>query len=319
MSSSPTNSFQIALNTPTKKKKALKIKKKVKITDETPESFKSLYGADQETANRLMDLMLDFNPKTKEEWVLWTLDYFRTCTTMEDRSNFFGVCEKNFREKIWNVLSIAVNHIKLPKFEKRLQFKCIEDIGINDSDPEVESVVYAALGTILCPVYSKDMRYYSEAHKNFGLKYEVAVSIETGVIVWFNGPYDGEQDDFSLYEKRLKKELIASNKNERLLACDSYTSSENKDKYLCTPYQLDPSGEELPKIKMFHNHWVHSKTKIIEKIFEKYRKYGILTTRWRGDADQHFKIFKLITWIINKKIRHKSKMLANRNKKSKLE
>lgn len=55
----------------------------------------------------------------------------------------------------------------------------------------------------------KDTRYYSPKLKRAGLRYELAVCIRTGDIVWIAGPYAcGEWDDLSIFRHKLKQMLL---------------------------------------------------------------------------------------------------------------
>jgi hypothetical protein len=48
-------------------------------------------------------------------------------------------------------------------------------------------------------------KYYSHKFKKSGLRYEIAISIQAGDIVWVNGPFPcGEWPDIKIFRKDLK-------------------------------------------------------------------------------------------------------------------
>ena len=61
-----------------------------------------------------------------------------------------------------------------------------------------------------CPIFEPwpfDRKWFSQKFNGPALKYEVAVCIKTGFIVWINGPFKGSQKDPQIFEIGLSKEL----------------------------------------------------------------------------------------------------------------
>jgi len=51
-------------------------------------------------------------------------------------------------------------------------------------------------------------KWCSHKFKGAGLRYELAISIQTGDIVWLNGPYPcGEYNDIKIFKDKLQKKL----------------------------------------------------------------------------------------------------------------
>ena len=64
-------------------------------------------------------------------------------------------------------------------------------------------------------------KWYSNKFNGPALRYEVGVSINTGYIVWFNGPFPaGMMPDIKIFESNLKWKL---NSGERVVADKGYT------------------------------------------------------------------------------------------------
>lgn len=61
-----------------------------------------------------------------------------------------------------------------------------------------------------CPIWADfNKMWYSHKFKGPGLRYEVAVCIQTGWIVWINGPYPaGRWPDISIFRHRLRQKLV---------------------------------------------------------------------------------------------------------------
>ena len=69
-----------------------------------------------------------------------------------------------------------------------------------------------------CPINDPkpfNSKWYSHKFKRAGVRYEVAVCIQTGDIVWVNGPYPcGRWPDISIFRDKLKWKLAAGEKVE---------------------------------------------------------------------------------------------------------
>ena len=63
-------------------------------------------------------------------------------------------------------------------------------------------------------------KFYSHKYKKSAFRYEVALCIKTGWIVWINGPYEaGSWPDINIFRDSLKSHL---EENERVEADDGY-------------------------------------------------------------------------------------------------
>lgn len=57
--------------------------------------------------------------------------------------------------------------------------------------------------------HKRDKKFYSHKFKHAALRYEVAVCIQTGDIVWVNGPFPaGKWPDINIYRRNLKAMLL---------------------------------------------------------------------------------------------------------------
>jgi hypothetical protein len=64
-------------------------------------------------------------------------------------------------------------------------------------------------------------KWYSHKFRAAGLRYEVAVCIQTGDIVWFHGPFPcGEWPDLKIFRDGLKKVLAPGEKSRLTMATE---------------------------------------------------------------------------------------------------
>ena len=96
-----------------------------------------------------------------------------------------------------------------------------------------------------CPVYENhpfDRSLFSHKFKRAGLRYEIAVCIHSGEIVWCHGPFKcGSYPDLRIFRLRLKNLLIES--NEKAIADRGY-----RDEVCVTP-DSNPRNEQLSRIR----------------------------------------------------------------------
>jgi hypothetical protein len=96
------------------------------------------------------------------------------------------------------------------------------------------------------PVSRSDKKkYFSHKFKNSGLRYEVAISIQTGDIVWVNGPFPcGEFPDIKIFRLGLKTKLRYL--EEKVEADDGYMGEHD---YIELPYNHGGAGQKQIKVK----------------------------------------------------------------------
>ena len=70
-----------------------------------------------------------------------------------------------------------------------------------------------------CRTVESGRKFYSHKYKKLAFRYEVALCIKTGQIVWINGPYEaGSWPDINIFRDSLLSHL---EENERVEADDS--------------------------------------------------------------------------------------------------
>lgn len=114
--------------------------------------------------------------------------------------------------------------------------------------------------------------YYSHKFNSSGLRYEVALCIQTGWIVWINGPYPaGKWPDITIYRHRLKNHLL---ENEVVEADKGYRG----DSTTVCPDDCLTFGEWQLKFHVRARH---------ETVNKRMKDFKVLSDRFRHKVNRH--------------------------------
>ena len=125
-------------------------------------------------------------------------------------------------------------------------------------------------------------KFYSHKFKKSGLRYEVAVCIQTGDIVWINGPYEcGIWPDISIFRNSIISFLT---KNERVEADDGYIGEAPKH-VKCPRSFVNPVDTETMQSIARLQH---------ETINKRFKNWKILAELFRHDIVDHGDVFRAV-------------------------
>ena len=128
-------------------------------------------------------------------------------------------------------------------------------------------------------------KFYSHKFKKSGLRYEVALCIMTGDIVWINGPYEpGIWPDIKIFRDSLMSHL---GRNERVEADDGYLG-EHPQHVKC------PAGFGNRKENEKMQQRVRNRQ---ESINNRFKFWGILAQEFRHDIADHGDVFRTVAVI----------------------
>ena len=128
-------------------------------------------------------------------------------------------------------------------------------------------------------------KFYSHKFKKSGLRYEVALCIMTGDIVWINGPYEpGIWPDIKIFRDSLMSHL---GRNERVEADDGYLG-EHPQHVKC------PAGFANRKENEKMQQRVRNRQ---ESINNRFKFWGILAQEFRHDIADHGDVFRTVAVI----------------------
>ena len=127
--------------------------------------------------------------------------------------------------------------------------------------------------------------WYSHKFKGPGLRYEVALSIRTGLIVWLNGPFPcGSFPDLKIFRNGLQGML---GQFERVEADAGYVGCDPE--YAKTPQSRFGSEDR----KELQNR-VRARQETVNKRF---KQFSILNQRFRHDLSLHVVVFDAVAVI----------------------
>jgi len=115
------------------------------------------------------------------------------------------------------------------------------------------------------------------------MKYEIAVCLGDGKIVWCAGGEGGSVHDITLL--RMYGLLDMLRPSELILGDKAYIG----ESQILTPFKSPKNDIEIEI-----NSWVNKSRIVVENVFGRIKKFSCLTTKWRHDTALHPMIFHLI-------------------------
>ena len=134
--------------------------------------------------------------------------------------------------------------------------------------------------------------FFSQKFRGSGLRYEVALCILTGHIVWINGPYEpGIWNDITIFRNSLISFL---GPNERVEADDGYVGeAPQKVKCPCSFTNPEETLDMQKRVRARH-----------ETVNKRFKQWGSLLNRFRHDIGKHGDVFRAIAVITQLAIVH---------------
>eukprot|EP00171_Calliarthron_tuberculosum_P006568 IDg6568t1 len=146
--------------------------------------FRALYGVSPRVCATVWNLITsDLPPHASPKHLLWGLLFLKLYASENVHARIVGADEKTFRLWQWKMVKLiaALNVCRVS----------VDGTDFRICEP-----------TPFCP------SWYSHKFKGPGLRYEVALAIETGEIVWVHGPFQaGAFNDVAIFRVGLKKAL----------------------------------------------------------------------------------------------------------------
>jgi hypothetical protein len=134
----------------------------------------------------------------------------------------------------------------------------------------------------ICEPTNFDEKWFSHKFNGPGVHYEIAVCIQTGWIVWINGPFPCGTPDLCIARSALIFEL---DDNEKYLADGGYKDGNQ--------FSVTPTGNHTGIDRM--KSLARARHECINSLF---KKYGILERRFRHHHNLHGRVFTAIANII---------------------
>jgi len=138
-----------------------------------PLEIYQLWGCIVESHNR---------EKIAPKHLMWALLFLRSYGREEVLATMVGVTEKTMRQWIWTVVHELARVDTLIVWENRF-------IGVQNCKDKCFVSVDGTDLPIREPIRPVDPKWYSHKLNRAAVRYELAIAIHTGWIVWVNGPY----------------------------------------------------------------------------------------------------------------------------------
>jgi DDE superfamily endonuclease len=144
-----------------------------------------------------------------------------------------------------------------------------------------------------------DKRFFSHKFKTAGLRYEMAVCIETGHIVWINGPFPcGSFADITIFRSGLKWALDCG---ERVEADAGYRG---EPLFISIPEDYDSEEHRKSKSRARARH---------EQINRRLKNFECLHQLFRHNPVKHSDVFWSVAVIVQLSLFHSEKTIWNVN------
>ena len=179
-------------------------------TTDKDDRFRSCFGAPSRVVAELWNRIeptVD-EPGAHPKHLLWALVFLKVYSTEEVHCAIVGwPSTRTFRKWSWYFVR-KISELKDDVI--RLENRFVNGPPQNDGP---ERNCYLTVDCTDCPVFEPfpfDREMYSHKHNGPGLKYEVAVCIRTGHIVWINGPFVASVSDPVIFEIGLSNQIGAN-------------------------------------------------------------------------------------------------------------
>jgi hypothetical protein len=172
-------------------------------SDESLETmFRDFFGAPPVIIAELWNIIFPWTDhECKPLYLLWALVFLKVYGTESVNCRIVGCKDpKIYRKWVWHVLEVTGT----------TAFQQVITLQNRFHQWDQKSVCLMSVDCTHCPInepWPFDPKWYSEKSNGPGLTYEVAVCIQTGWIVWVNGPFPAGTGDATIFKANLKHEL----------------------------------------------------------------------------------------------------------------
>ena len=154
---------------------------------------------------------------------------------------------------------------------------------INDKGKTCKTTI-DGVDCLICNKKPRSKKWYSHKFNGPALRYEVCVCIQTGDIVWINGPHKpGEMNDISIFRSKLRSMLLPGEKVEADLG---YRGDLSKIRH-CGVFISRSDRRAKKRVRARH-----------ETINNRLKKFNSLHHKFRHRVHKHKLVFKAVATIV---------------------
>ncbi|CAB9530981.1 unknown protein [Seminavis robusta] len=247
-------------------------------------TFRGCFGLAPHLAAELWNMLDDEDPLSDIRWVTYflaTLMFLRTYTVTAVLAMIFMKDEKTIRHWVW-VFIEKIASLDLIRWEYRRMndngSRCL--VTVDGTDFRIREPGPFSTG------------WFTKKFNGPGLRYEIAVCIQTGWIVWINGPFPcGEWVDIAI---SLSSLVHMFEGDERAVADKGYRGYPQF--FDCPWRHLDNQQQTSRKALARARH---------ECVNRRLKEWSCLLQRWRHSLDKHGKMAHAVANIVQLQIMDK--------------
>ncbi|GFH50665.1 hypothetical protein CTEN210_07141 [Chaetoceros tenuissimus] len=261
----------------------------LKYNDSNKRQFHSFFKIDPFTCGTIWNKIYKLVPDLFYYHLLWALLFMKLYSSEALLCKQVGTTEKTYREKVWKIIA-AISSLKpkIIKLENRFKMQngscCL--MSVDGTDFRIREPK---------PFWSG---WYSHKFRGPGLRYEVALCIQTGHIVWTNGPFAaGHWSDLKIFRTWLKHYLLP---DKRVETDGGYAVFGRKDDKCDRPHDYCYTMDQY-----------YAKTNVRarqETVNRRFKEFNILHDVFRHKKEKHGIVFDAIAVITQLTIENGNKL-----------
>ena len=258
-------------------------------------AFKSIFGISPETASLVYRIGELNRKKVTPKHFLWGVALAKQYGTETSMASMFRTTRKTFRKRTYRALKACADILPLVVRNRTKLSPCLLHISFEFEQVKWENRFARDRGKTCkvtvdgtdCPINDPkpfNTRWYSHKFRGAGLRYELAVCIQTGWIVWVNGPYPcGSFPDITIFRHRLIHKLGPTEKVE---ADRGYRG---EDGYIRTPESAVSQADRRAAGRARARH---------ETINSRLKTFKCLSVKFRHPLEKHVTFFGAVTVFV---------------------
>lgn len=243
-----------------------------------PRQFVAFYNRTSEEAFDLWELCaLSIEPKTHPKHMFWCLAYMKLYVPIDVLAVMLNISVPTLNKWIWKwIESIASKHIDVIHWTKRHR---------NAPDRVWSLVTVDGTDFSIGEPTPFNNAWKSPKAKGASVKYEVAISIYSGDIVWIYGPHQGSKHDYSILKESLKKMLDEGEMVETDAGYGVVRKGVGSDGIIRSKNDYMSKQEQQEKSQLRARH---------ETLNHRLKTWGILKQQFRNNKKLHQYVFYAI-------------------------
>lgn len=236
-------------------------------------AFIAFYNRTPEEVCELWEICSPRIKRAKIDHLFWALMYMKLYPPADVITTYLDVSFPTLDRWVWVwIEAIAMLHDEVIIWSKRNRNVCDRDIwcrvSVDGTDFQIGEPV---------PFNKK---WKSPKQKGASVKYEVAISIYSGDIVWIHGPHVGSKHDYTIFKEKLKQmldedEMIEADAGYGIKGVSYDDVIRSRDDYLTEEERLEKS-----EIRARH-----------ETCNRRFKTWSILKQQFRNCRKKHQLVF----------------------------